>query len=809
MKKLFTSLLFPVLAVAAAATELPPAATRPVDFVKDIQPLLTDACLKCHGPEKQKNGYRVDVKSIAFKGGDTHGVAILPGKSAESPLIHFVAGLDEDMKMPPKGDRLTAEQIGLLRAWIDQGADWPDSASAQVADPRKQHWAFKPVVRPPVPEPKAARAIRNPIDAFIAAKLAENGLVASPEADRRTLIRRLYLVLHGLPPTPEEVAAFIADPRPDAFERLADRLLASPRYGERWGRHWLDVIPFGETHGFEVNTPRDNAWPYRDYVIDAFNKDTPYPRFVLEQLAGDTVGTDAATGFIVAAAALLPGQIGKDEESKLKARQDELNEMIAGTGGAFLGLTLHCARCHDHKFDPVSQADYYAMQAIFAGVRHGERALSNPLWQKNREQELELRARTEAASLRLLDFEPRAVVDGEKKLARAPVHAWVNVDRFAPVRTQRLRFVALATIGNNRHAPCLDELEVFAAGPNRRNVALASTGAKVRVSEKPVESSKHSAAHVNDGAYGNGRSWISGTPGEGWVEVEFAQPELIDAVRWGRDREEKFRDRLAVQYRIEVATEDGAWRTVASSDDRAPWPGEKAAPVSPPPGLYGARRAAWTLASGEAKDLEKKLRALSQPPMVYAGKFEQPGPTHRLYRGEATQQREQITPGALASLGPQWQLPAEAPERERRLALAHWLGEKSAPRARAREPHLAAPFRRRHRQYAERFWDQWRAPFASGIARLAGQRVCEQWMEHQASATADREFGHLAASERAEPDGDATGCREPPALALPSAPLGSGGDPRRNARGLRRARSAHGRPGLQRLRAEFQLRARL
>jgi len=692
-----------IIPFSSRAADLPPAAAHPVDFVKDIQPILSKSCLKCHGPEKQKNGFRVDVKSVAMKGGDTYGVAIKPGKSAESPLIRYVAGLEDDMLMPPKGDPLTPEQIGLLRAWIDQGADWPESASVKVDDPVKDHWAFKPLVRPPVPAialpDTAPSRIRNPIDAFVAATLAEQGLTLSPEADRRTLIRRLYFILDGLPPTPEEVAQFVADPRPDAYERLVDRLLASPRYGECWGRHWLDVIPFGETHGFEVNTPRENAWPYRDYVIQAFNHDTPYPRFMLEQLAGDAVGADAGTGFIVAAAALLPGQIGKDEESKLKARQDELNDMIAGAGGAFLGLTLHCARCHDHKFDPVTQSDYYAIQAIFAGVRHGERPLPTPEWEQRKAEAPAIRAKLDAAEMRLFAFEPLASVNGAEgpedggtgnhgghishdshDPQRAPVNARQNVDRFAPVLAKALRFTVLATNENNRFEPCLDELEVFTANPGRPgNVALASAGAKVSASGTYPNSSKHRLEHLNDGLFGNERSWISNTMGKGWVAVEFAQPETIDVVRWSRDRNEKFRDRLPVDYRIEIETPEGEWREVANSQDRMPYSETKPPKAGIPPGLDGERLAAYHEAMGEAAELMAKLRSVTEPPMVYAGRFEQPANTHKLYRGDATQPREQVTPGAVTALEPPLRLPADAPEGERRLAFARWLGDPRNP----------------------------------------------------------------------------------------------------------------------------------
>ena len=320
-----------------------PLAAAPVDFVRDVRPIFEKYCYSCHGPEKQKSGLRLDVKSEALRGGDTHAPGIVAGKAKESPLIQFVISKDEGEQMPPKGERLSATEIALLKRWVDEGAVWPDGIDAAKVVDKRDHWAFKPL---------ASKG--GSLDSFIEDKLAVQGLTLAPEADRRTLIRRLYLVLHGLPPTPEEVDAFAASNDPRAYEQMVDRLLASPRYGERWARHWLDVIAFGETHGFEVNTPRPNAWPYRDYVISALNQDTPYPQFILEQLAGDSLGVDAATGFIVANAALLPGQIGKDEESKAKARQDELNDMVSITGGAFLGLTLHCARCHDHKFDPVT-----------------------------------------------------------------------------------------------------------------------------------------------------------------------------------------------------------------------------------------------------------------------------------------------------------------------------------------------------------------------------------------------------------------------------------------------------------------------
>ncbi|MCC6233371.1 MAG: DUF1553 domain-containing protein [Verrucomicrobiales bacterium] len=264
--------------------------------------------------------------------------------------------------------------VCLLIAWsVTTTASEPATNASSGS-----HWAFQAVSQPqlPVVRTEAARGwIRNEIDAFIAARLEREGLSPSPEADRRTLLRRLSFDLTGLPPSHEEVLAFEADVAPGAYERRVEALLASPRHGERWARVWLDAIAFGETHGFEVNTPRENAWPFRDYVIHALNTDKPYPEFLRDQFAGDVTGEDAATGFLVAAAALLPGQVGKDEESIRLARQDELHAMIVGAGSTVLGLTVGCARCHDHKFDPISQDDYYAFQAALAGVRYGERTL--------------------------------------------------------------------------------------------------------------------------------------------------------------------------------------------------------------------------------------------------------------------------------------------------------------------------------------------------------------------------------------------------------------------------------------------------
>lgn len=252
------------------------------------------------------------------------------------------------------------------------------AAQANSASDARDHWAFKPVSNPKLPDTKDLLWPCGGIDRFILARLEKAELRPAGEADRVTWLRRVFLDLIGLPPSPEQVEAFVNVRGDDAHDRVVAELLNSPRYGERWAQHWLDVVRYADTHGFEVNTERPNAWPYRDYVIEAFNNDTPYDGFIREQIAGDALGEDAATGFLVTASVLLPGQIGKDEPSKRLARQDSLDEIVVNIGQTFLGLSVGCARCHDHKFDPISQSDYYSMQAFIAGVEYGDREWRTP-----------------------------------------------------------------------------------------------------------------------------------------------------------------------------------------------------------------------------------------------------------------------------------------------------------------------------------------------------------------------------------------------------------------------------------------------
>jgi hypothetical protein len=347
---------------APAGAVLPPAAKQSVDFVTDIQPILAGHCYACHGPEKQKGELRWDTRASVFKGGE-NGPVLVPGNSSASRVIKLVSGQDPDSVMPPRGERLTEGQIGLLRAWIDQGANWPDSVAVAKAAARKKHWAFKAPVRPAVPAVKRSKWSRNPIDDFVLARLEAEHLKPAPEADRATLIRRLSLDLTGLPPTLKEIDAFLADRRPDAYERLVERLLASPHYGEQWGRHWLDLARYADTNGYEKDRPR-SIWPYRDWVIKAFNRDLPFDEFAIEQLAGDLLPNASAeqrvaTGFLRNAMLNQEGGI-EPEQFRVEALVDRMDTL----GKAFLGLTINCCQCHDHKFDPFSQKEYYQLYAF-------------------------------------------------------------------------------------------------------------------------------------------------------------------------------------------------------------------------------------------------------------------------------------------------------------------------------------------------------------------------------------------------------------------------------------------------------------
>ncbi len=619
-----------------------------LDFARDVQPIFGAHCYSCHGPEKQESNFRLDMKSRALDIGDFGDPPIIPGNGNESPLIRFVSGHDPDVIMPPDGaeKRLDEKQIATLRRWIDQGADWPDDlAGDSDPTPTTDHWSFQPIVdyQPPEVDPAVQVNFKlcSGIDHFVAQRLSEAGIQPSPPADRVSLIRRIYLDMHGLQPTPEQVKAFVEDESDDAYSKLIDDVLASEHYGQRWARHWLDIVRFGESTGYEVNRDRSNAYYYRDYVIDSLNEDKSYRDFIIEQLAGDVAGVDEATGFLVGG----PNDIVKspDINLTLMQRQDELADYVNTTSTTFLGLTVGCARCHNHKFDPILQRDYYSLQAVFAGVEHGERKLMSRMSEEFCDSLAQVRSELQHHENLLAEFRaaaPSREPTDENLLAM--INAKSNSDLLDPIQARFLRFTIHRT---NASEPCIDELEIFSDAEDK-NVALASCGSIAISSGNYMNDPKHQLQHINDGIYGNDHSWISDTDGSGWVQIELPEPIVINRVVWGRDREGTYTDRLAIDYSISVSFDGTDWQEVSNSARREPFLVDGKEPedafISRLTGDVAIQaRQVFEVVT----QLRDRINKLEQSIATgYVGNFKQAESIHRLYRGDPMSPREEVAP---------------------------------------------------------------------------------------------------------------------------------------------------------------------
>jgi hypothetical protein len=669
----FTFTLFaaalPALMTASAATQKDNVAPRAAG-------LLSEKCLKCHDSMKRSGGIDLTTKATA---------SLILGTLSSSRLLRAVS----TGKMPPSG-KLPAEEIELLKQWISAGAKYP-SAKLEAETPMSPTlWSFQPIRRPALPRIENRKSkIENPIDLFIQQKLLEKGLTVSPPADKLTLIRRVTVDLTGLPPTSREIEAFFRDRSPKAYERVVDRLLASSAYGERWGRHWLDVVRFGESNGYEQNHLRQNAWPYRDYVIRSFNEDKPYDRFVVEQIAGDVLakddpGANAGTGFLVAG---IHDTVGiQEEEGTRQQRINDLEDIVSTTGAAFLGLTIGCARCHDHKFDPIPQRDFYRIAAVFAGVKHGERPLDPKATPEDLHREAEPLRRDLAritTALNEMDADARLVVlrSRGKTGVRPPVSARWNLDAFEPVTAKVVRFTTLAT--TDRTEPCIDELQIFADEKLTQNLALASAGGKATASSLLPGVAIHQVEHLNDGRFGNERSWISNERGGGWAQIELREPATISRIVWSRDGGEipRFDDRIPQKYKIEVSLDGTIWKTVSTDEGRAGTsdyvhPDELMKAMSP-----AARERRESLVQERGR-LNRELVAQGARRSAYLGTFAKPDATYVLRRGDVMQREEQVLPGGLCKIGSLKSDLVEsdsAPETERRLALAGWITDPKYP----------------------------------------------------------------------------------------------------------------------------------
>ena len=656
--------------------------TADLSFSRDVAPILSKRCTVCHQGPNAQNGLRMDKVADLLHGGES-GAAIAPGEPDRSLLLEKVAG-DKPM-MPPVGDPMTEEEIEILRQWIAAGAQ-DDSATVDAGTARTW-WSFLPLGKTAVPATTGDWA-RTSIDAFLLAAMQKMGLTPSEETDRRTLIRRLSFDLHGLPPAAEAVQAFVDDPDPDAYVELVDSMLAAPAYGERWGRHWLDVVRFGESNGYEQNHLRNNAWPYRDWVIRSFNEDKPFNRMVLEQLAGDQIGPQdpeiqAATGFLVAGPHDTVGI--KNPAGEAQKRANHLDDMIMGTASAFLGLTVHCARCHDHKFDPIRTTDYYRMQSAFAGVWHGERIWDEPARVAAANQaaaplEVEIEIAESGLDRLRQDAVERVNARRDEILGqyRPSVNQAGTSESFEPVDA---RFVRMSITGatSGRLQVDLDEFSVWAVGPSARNVALGAKATANAAREDAASPDTYTPANLVDGKYD--KRWISGGGLPAWVQVELPRLERIGRVEWSSDRLGGFGGRFARSqpelYTIEVSTDGESWVAVASSQGRLPFSDEAREQLLLDAVFSAKEKQEWDKLVERRRVARAQLAKLAKPGRAFLGNFEQPADaTFVMVRGDPMNRGETVAPGSLSTLEGlvgSFELPVDAPESERRTALAEWI----------------------------------------------------------------------------------------------------------------------------------------
>lgn len=657
------------------------------DFEREVAPILEAKCMACHDTEHRKGGFSLATRADALGGGRSGDAAIVAKDANASALILAIERDGDDEPSMPKGKPpLPASDVEVLRRWIDEGARWPEGRvlvdrSAQFEfEKRRDWWSLKPIAKPSPPS-----AAANPIDAFVAKALAENGLEPSPLADRRTLIRRVTYDLTGLPPTPEEIDAFLADAAPDAYERLVDRLLASPRSGERFARAWLDLVHYGETHGYDKDKPRENAWPYRDYVIESFHADKPYARFVAEQIAGDALfpgNPDAlvATGFIAAGPWDFVGHVELREGTTDKAitRSLDRDDMVMNAMSTFASATVHCARCHDHKFDAITQQDYYSLQAVFAGVERADRAFdADPRIGERRRQLL-----AERAAL-------------ERRSDEASAHLGYHSEIFASADTSQEIVLDLGSSLPIERILLVPAHEVYGGWPGpgfgfpvRFDVAFAESRdfANARI---VVDHTHADLPNPGDRPFvieGDGRParYVRVRATRLWQrtgDYALALGELV-VDSGGVDRARTAT--VTATTSIEAAPR---W-ALANLTDGTTFSGT----LSDAPG--SVKR--WLAAIDEHERIDRELAALPAPRQVFAaaphfdpvGAFTPPPgprPIHVLARGDVNQPREEAQPGALRAVR---ELPSQfvsdasqvsSDESSRRAALAAWLTDSRNP----------------------------------------------------------------------------------------------------------------------------------
>ncbi|MEL7498945.1 MAG: DUF1553 domain-containing protein [Planctomycetota bacterium] len=689
----FVLVLFTSLVICSFGVDPPTSfAQERVDFEKEIAPVLQQHCLRCHSPGIDKGDVSLATLSDLEEGG-----YIEAGDAESSYLIELVSGTStEPPRMPKDGPPLSNAEIKKIKRWIDEGANWPtDFVIREKSKADTGFWSFQPLK---VDHP-------NPtIDGFIESALSAQELSMRQISDRRTLIRRASYDLIGLPPTPAEIEDFLADPDSDevAFANLVDRLLESPHYGERWGRHWLDVVRFGESNGFERNVLINSLWPFRDYVIESINADKPFDQLIREHLAGDVTDSNDPS-MMVGSAFLVSGpydDVGnQDAAQAAQIRANTLDEMINATGQAFLGMTLGCARCHDHKFDPIKQEDYYAFYATFAGVRHGEVLLETSESKKQRTQKLkplneqlaslETEQRKIQADVVARAREPEKLDQWRARWTRPPVDRTGTEEVFKPVRAKFVRLTCEAQDSNvaTPRGFRIDEFEIYSSQSPNQNVALASNGS---VASGP-------ARKIDDfpNAYGPHLA-IDGKTGERFISsgnvltIELAKPTPISRILFssakGETTPEHSKFVFVADYRIEASLDGETWTEIAHGRDRKP--------VNETSHL-NRRLEKLEMTQTEKKQLVELRRSIQKvkaeiaktppPAKVWIGTRSQKdakGPFHVFIGGSPQRTGVTVVPASMSAVtangGPTFEL-NESSEAERRIALANWVTDAGNP----------------------------------------------------------------------------------------------------------------------------------
>lgn len=662
-----------------------------IDFEEDIKPLMESRCLSCHNPNNKKGDLSL---ATAEEGRAFSADLFSPSHPEESRLLSVVTPSDGNPpEMPKKGEPLNSEEVETLRQWITQGALWPSGmVLRETSKATDGWWAYQALT--PTEQLKATS-----VDAFIDISLGEKGLTRNPPADKRTLIRRATYDLTGLPPIPAEVDEFINDTDSNAYERLLDRLLASPRYGERWGRHWLDVVRFGESNGFERNVIINDLWPFRDYVIDSLNEDKPFDQFIREHLAGDVIGkgqpeVEIASAFLVAGPYDDVGN--QDPAQAAQIRANTIDEMIRTTSEAFLGMTVGCARCHDHKFDPIVQADYYRLYATLAGIRHGSVTWATPT------EKLEHEKRLSPLNRQKKDLEKKVSKIDLDVLARAKKNAsthealWIRPkilrtgteDTFPSVSANYVRLVSEGQDTNPKNTRNfnIDEFEIWSAGTTPQNVALAKIGGKASGEARQIEdfADAYIAELAIDGQFG-ARYIATG----GVLTIELPEVTKINRVYFSSARgasvPEQGKFTFVGEYRIEVSLDGDSWETVATSHDREPVNDAFRDHRFRQLEITSDERDQVKQLRSQLAKLNREIRSIPRMKTAFIGRRSQEdakGPFHIFQGGSPQRKGQEVFPASLSTLEkvtPSFELKGAPPEQDRRLAFANWITHQENP----------------------------------------------------------------------------------------------------------------------------------